>query len=128
MKSTFIWLGCLALFICGCGPKLAGQRDLALEVGDIRAIPIDPITREQVIKITASSPDTPINVHVYLQENEEEIERKITFGKPPENLLASETDANEVSLEATVPANKEAVVRLQSAGRETAKVHLEISN
>lgn len=128
MKSTILLLCCLATLFCGCGPKLADQRDLTIEINEIVAIPIDPIDREQTIKITASSPDAPINVHVYLKENETEIERKITLGKPPENLLANQNNAEQISLEATVPAGKEVIVRLQASDRQAAQVHLEMTN
>jgi outer membrane lipopolysaccharide assembly protein LptE/RlpB len=128
MKSKLLLLVCMTTLLCGCGPRLSDQRDLTLEIGQIRAIPIDPISREQKIKVSASSPDAPIDVHVYLQENEAAIVRMITLGKPPENLLASQSEAEQVLLEATVPANKEAIVRLQPSGRKAAQVHLEITN
>jgi len=128
MKITLLLPVCMATLLCGCGPRLSDQRDLTLEIGEIIAIPIDPISREQKIRVTASSPDAPIDVHVYLQENEEAIVRKITLGKPPENLLASQNDAEEIILEATVPAGKEVIVRLQPAGSKAAQVHLEITN
>jgi len=128
MKSSLLLLVCLVTLLGGCGPKLADQRDLTLEVNEILAIPIDPIERDQTIKITASSPDAPINVHVYLKEDEAEIERKITLGKPPESLLANQNDAEQISIEALVPAGKEAIVRLQTAGPKSAQVHLEMTN
>ena len=120
-------LACL-LLLSGCGPQLSHSEDCTLAVGEIIAIPFDPIGREQTVYVKASSPDAPIDVHVYLQEHEEAIERKITLGKPPENLLASAKESQEVSLEATVPANQAVVVRLQAASRETAHVHLEVTN
>lgn len=133
MKTKLLMLGCLFLscitaLLAGCGPVLSDQRDLTIAANEILAIPIDPISQQQTIKVTASSPGSPIDVHIFLQEHEAAIERKITLGKPPENLLASQNDAEQVSLEATVPANKEVIVRLQSASAKTANVHLEISN
>ena len=128
MKSTLMLLACLATLLSGCGPRLSDQRDLTLEISEIAAIPIDPINRAQTIRVTANSPDAPIDVHVYLQEHEEAIERKITLGKPPENLLTSQGDAQQIALEATVPANQTVIIRLQPSGPHSANVHLEISN
>jgi|GEM_PF-3525635 len=128
MKPTLLFLVCSAILLSGCRPQLADQRDLRLAVGEILAIPIDPVDHEQTIQVTASSPGAAIHVHIYLKENEEAIERKITLGKPPEDLLASKSEATEISLSATVPAGKEVVVRLQSANSKTAEVHLEITN
>ena len=63
-----------------------------------------------------------------MKEHEEAIERKITLDKPPENLLAHADNAEQISLQAVVPAEKEAVVRVQAAGPQSANVHLEITN
>jgi hypothetical protein len=56
------------------------------------------------------------------------VERKITLGKPPENVLAAAEDSEQIALDALVPANQEAIVRLQPAGRKAANVQLTIRN
>lgn len=128
MKSKLLLLACVSLLLSSCGPTLSHQQDYSLAVGEFLEIPFDPITREQTIKIVAKSPGKLIKVHVYLSEDKAEVNRMITLGKPVENLLASQEEAEEVALEATVPANKEVVVRLQPAGPTSAQVHLEVTN
>ena len=128
MKATLLCFACLAILVIGCRPRLADRRDISIDVGEIVSIPIDAIGHEQTIKIKVYSPDKPINVHVFLKEDEEAIEEKITTDKPSENLLAHQIGAQQISLEALVPANKEVIVRLQAASPDSIKVHLEITN
>ena len=123
-RLVVTFIVCLA----GCAPQLADDRNVSLEIGEIKTVAVAPINREQTIRISARSPGAPISIHVYLPEHEEAIERKITLGKPPENLLASAEDVEEVELAAKVPANEEAIVRLQPASRKAANVHLTINN
>ena len=126
---TRLLLSMWLLLFCGCGgPKLSDDREVSLEIGEIKTILLDSVSREQTITVKASSPGAPIDLHVYLPQYEEAIERKITLGKPPENLLASQVNAEEVSVSAVVPARQETVIRLQPAGRTAATVHLKISN
>ena len=118
----------LLLSCCGCGgPRVLDDRELSLDIGEIKTIVLDSSSGEQTLTVVATSPGAPIHLHVYLPEHEEAIERKITLGKPPENLLASQESAEEISVRAVVPAHKEMVVRLQPAGRIAAVVHLTIS-
>lgn len=128
MKFQLILLVCLSALLSGCGPSLSHKKDYSIEVGQFLEIPLDAISREQTIKVAAKSPGKPINVHVYLADDAEEVNRKITLGKPADKSLASQTDTEEIALEATVPAGKEVLVRLQPAGPTSAEVHLEITN
>ena len=128
MKLKFLFSLCLLSPLCGCGPRLSHTQQIPLAVNEIVAIPFDAISREQTIYVKASSPGAPIQVHVYLQTHEAAIERSITLGTPPENLLAYAVDVEQASLEAKVPPNQVVVVRLQLAGREAANVQLEVTN
>lgn len=114
--------------LAGCSPRLADERQVSLEVGEIKTIAVAAIGHPQTIHVSASSPGAPIHVHVYLPEHEEEIERMITFGKTPENVIASGSGAEQIRLDATIPASKEAIVRLAPAGRTAANVQLTITN
>ena len=118
----------IMLLLVGCSPRLHDVREVNLEIGDIRTIAVPASNRQQTVRLVASSPGAPISVHVYLPEHEEAIERNITLGKPPENLLASGENSEQVTLQALVPANKEALVRLQPASRKAAKIQLTLKN
>ena len=129
MKAHLNVLLLLAILICaGCAPRLYDDREVTLEVGDIRTIVVDPVSRVQNVHVAASSPGAPVSVHVYLPEHEKAVERNITLGVPPEKVLAFEENSEKITLDVVVPANKKAIVRLQSAGRQPANVQLVINN
>ncbi len=128
MKSQLVLLVLACVMLTGCGPTLSHKQDYSISVGEIVEIPFDPISNEQTIKVAAKSPGKPVNVHVYLAEHAEEVNRNITLGKPVERALASEEAAEDISLLATVPANKEVIVRIQPAGPTSAEVSLEVTN
>ena len=128
MKTRLLLAGLLITILLGCEARLQDQRTLTLEIGEIQAIPISTVDHEQTLKVIASSPDAPIDVHIYLQEHEQDIERSITLGKQPENVLAQTSAAEQIDLEAIIPANKEAVVRFYTTGRQRANVEVTISN
>ena len=128
MKTRLLSAGLLISILLGCEARLQDQRTIILETGEIQTILISAVDHEQTIKVIASSPDAPINVHIYLQENEQDIERSITLGKQPENVLAQSITVEQVELEAIVPANKEAVVRFYTTERQRANVEVTISN
>lgn len=128
MKAKLLLIVCVSALLCGCGPTLSHTKDYSIAVGEILEVPFDPITREQTIKVVAKSPGKPIKVHVYLADDADEVNRKITLGKPADMALASQEDAEEISLQATVPAGKEVIVRLQPMGPTSADVQLEVTN
>ena len=128
MKTRLLSAGLLISILLGCEARLQDQRTITLEIGEIQTILISAVDHEQTLKVIASSPDAIINVHIYLQENEQDIERSITLGKQPENVLAQSITVEQIDLEAIVPANKEAVVRFYSAERQRANVEVTISN
>ena len=65
MKLTWLVLVCLTGLSVGCGPRLSHQQDYTIQVGEILSVPIDSISQEQTIRVLASSPGVPINVHVF---------------------------------------------------------------
>ncbi|MEQ8210251.1 MAG: hypothetical protein RH917_10510 [Lacipirellulaceae bacterium] len=127
LMKPFCLLVALLPFALGCGPSLSDKRTVTLEVGEIVAITVDAVGKERTIKVAATSTGGSIDLHVYLKADEQAIERMITLGKPPENLLGVEEAAEVIAFDVKVPADKEAVVRLQSASRETAEVSVEIT-
>ncbi len=132
MDSNRAFLGCLALALTftvpGCTPRLFDQREVSLQLGEVVSIPIGAVGHEQPIRVTASSPDAPINLQVFLAKDEPHVERMLTLEKPTDKLLAYKENSEQITLEAIVPANEEVIVRLQPAGRHSAQVHLELSN
>lgn len=130
MNRNLIGLAtCLSLWvIVGCGPRLSNQQVLSLDANDIRTIIVDPAGSEQTVTVSAKAAGSPVNVFVYLSEDDEEVDRAITLGQSSDKIIASQTESTDILLEAKIPADKEASVRLQTASPETATVTLVISN
>lgn len=118
----------IILWCSGCGPRLLDEREVSLEVGEIKSIPFGPFKKELTATVSASSPGAPISVYVYDSEQQEHVDYAITYGREPEDTWAGVASTEDVTLTAEVPADKEAVVRLQLIGRVPANVKLKISN
>ena len=125
---SFSVLFTLLLMSTGCGPRLASVQEIALEANDIRSIVLEPISREQIINVVATSDGPPIHVHVYLLQDEQAVDDAITLGKTSDKVIASKSNSNQISLEALIPANQEAAVRLQPASSESVTVSLTVTN
>ena len=126
-----LWL-CLIITslvaVSGCGPRLASEQELDLGSNDICTIEIDPSSSDPTVSIIANSDGAPINVFVYLSEDDEFVDRAITRGIASEKIIASQSESAKISLRTNIPADKEASVRLQTASPQDAKVTLIISN
>ena len=118
----------IILWCCGCGPGLLDEREVSLELDDIKSIAFGPFNEEQTVTVTVSSPGAPVSVYVFEIDQTEFVDYAITYGKEPQKILAGTASTEDVTLTAVVPAGKEAVVRLQLTGRKPANVHLQISN
>jgi hypothetical protein len=117
----------LLLICAGCGPQSIYDQEVSLKAGDIQPIVFGPFSKEQTVTVAVSSPGSPVSVYVFDNEQTEFVDYAITFGKPPENVLAGEASTESATLTATVPADKEIVVRLQPTGQQEAKVQLKIT-
>ena len=116
------------LTVSGCAPRLASVHEIELEPNDIQSVVLAPISREQVVSITANSNGPPFHIHVYLLQDEQEVDDAIAIGKSSDKVIASESSSNQINLEALIPANQEAAIRLQPAGREAVTVNMTVTN
>ena len=117
----------LILFCAGCGPQAIYDKEVPLALGDIQPIVFGPFDKEQSVTVTVSSPGAPISVYVFESEQLEFVDYAVSFGKPPQNVLAGEASTEGTTLTAVVPADKEAIVRLQPTGQQPAQVQLKIT-
>ncbi len=127
-RSSVPALLCILLISAGCSPRLASVHEITLGANDIKSIVLDPIGKDQIIKVAAKSDGGPIHVHVYLVEDEQAVDDAITLGQTTDKAIACQMDSREILLEALIPANKEAAVRLQPASAENVTVNLTVTN
>jgi hypothetical protein len=125
---SMLALGVVVICCCGCGPRVLDERDVSLELGDIQSIMIGPFKNELTVTVSASSPGAPISVYVFASDQQEHVDYAITYSKEPHDTWAGVASTEDATLTAVVPADTEAVVRLQTIGRNPAQVHLKISN
>ena len=118
----------ILLMSTGCGPRLAFFQEITLGSNDIQSVVLDPISREQVVTITANSNGPPFHIHVYLLQDEQAVDDAMALGTISDKVISGESNTNEVTLEALIPANEEAAIRLQPAGRDGVTVNLTVTN
>jgi hypothetical protein len=125
---SMLALGIVVIWCCGCGPRIVDERDVSLEVGDIKSILFGPFKKELTVTVSASSPGAPISVYVFASDQQEHVDYAITYSKEPQQTWAGVASTEDVTLTAVVPAGQEGVVRLQTVDRKPAQVHLKISD
>jgi hypothetical protein len=114
------------LVLAGCG-GLNAERSFTLNPDTPnRELTIDAASSEQKIQITATA-DQPISVFVFLKEDRDRIVERVGLAgeKKLPGLLASKEEAEEISLEATVPAKKECMV-LAALGKTTKPAQVKV--
>lgn len=116
-----------ALWITGCGPTLSVEKTMELEPTNIRSIVINRVAIEQTIFVSAEG-DGPFHAHVILTGDEDITDGDIALGKEPSKSLGGAREKQNHSFSATIPANKEAQVRLESASEKTVNVNVIINN
>ncbi len=116
------------VMLVGCKARLNDERKLNLGSGEIESVILNSVGYEQAVTVTASSTEAPIGAHVYLIENEAEVERSITLGAASDKIIAQQPAATEIKFVATIPANKEAVVRFENKGAKPTEISISIKN
>lgn len=111
----------------GCGPQLSASNSTEITPGEIRSVLVDPVGRDQEIKVVASS-SVPFNIHIYLAEDEAEVDMAVASRKESEKILAGQLGVTSATLNAQIPANKEAAIRLECAGPDAGSVSYSIEN
>jgi hypothetical protein len=127
--ACFIVFG-LAIAVPGCRKVLNEEKSFDLKPGNENDFAVDAVKKEQKIKVEVTSPGVPLNVFVFLKKDEQAAKMDISAGKKTDNVLASERKTENATLEATIPANCEAVIQIRnvSTDNKTANVKLKITN
>jgi hypothetical protein len=111
----------------GCRTKLDETWTIDTGEGFTRSLTINAIKSEQQVKVTGTATGGPVDVFIYLAKNKKEADKEIITKKFTSNILDKRIKTDKIDLEATIPANEEAVVQVNKAGA-AAKVQLRITN
>ena len=116
------------ILLLGCGTGLSTQHEITLTSNDIKSVIVDAVGFDQTIKVTVSSAGSPVDAHIHVAGDEDAVDSALALKKDSDKILAAQLGTNSATLEALIPAGKEAVVRLQGAGLESSTVTLVITN
>jgi hypothetical protein len=127
-KWNLLCLVALAFVSAGCYRTVL-NKESTFEVtpGVSREMTIEPARAEQKIKVDVSA-SAPVSVFVFLAKDQDTVKRDIENRKQPlANVLAREDKVSNKTLEATIPADSEAVVFITYATKAT-KVTVKLTN
>ena len=125
-KSLILALITVAGYGCN-GSSLKVVRQVQIEPNAIESVILDAISQPQTIKVTAKA-DVLIVAHIHLVGDEDAVDRAVTLGQESDKIIAASEKSKEVTIEGLIPANKEAVVRLQCCEPKSTTVDLLITN
>ncbi len=97
----------------GCG---ASTRDVEVRAMESKAVIYSGFGGEHTVVVTVSSPDTPIDVYLCLEQDHEAVQGQMERHEKPTRALDGRTNVQEATLEGLVPAGKEYAVVLFSRG------------
>ncbi|MEL7498398.1 MAG: hypothetical protein AAFN77_12370 [Planctomycetota bacterium] len=124
---SWMVLGLVALVLAGCQPTLTIERSIELVPSEIRSVELDPISTDQELKIEATG-GSEFHCHVYISGDDDAVDKDIALQKEPAGALGGSLKKAEHSFTVKVPANKQAIVRLEAAAADTVSVKLSIEN
>lgn len=124
-----LWMSvALVMVMAASGCKAKLDMESAFDVPpEGRIFKVDPIKKEQTIKVTGTATGAPANVFIYLDKNEAAAEKEIMSLKYTPIILAKQEKTEAINVEATIPANETAVVRVTRV-MKAAQVKLKITN
>jgi hypothetical protein len=108
LRGGLFALGLLALLGC---QKLNKETTLSLEPGETKVYHIDGPRSEQKVNVVATSAGAPVDVYVILSDTPDAAaklaeEKSLASGGKLSDALASKPQAEEASLDVTIPAKK----------------------
>lgn len=117
--------GLLAVLLLtgGCQP-LKYEKSLTVDAGDIQTLTFDPPRYEQKLKVQVSSPGSPVSVYLVRESEAQAVQQDLNFGKAPASPLAGKDKAEEITLEATIPAKTGFALVIHSKKKAEVKVNV----
>jgi hypothetical protein len=115
------------LLTAGC-QRLNEERTLSLMPGEFKSLSFSPPSYEQKLTVQVSSPGAPVSVWLGRESDTEAAQDKLQKEKSPDASLAGKEKAEDITLEATIPAKtgyalyiraeqKKAEVKVKVTGR-----------
>jgi hypothetical protein len=115
--------GITFLLAAGC-QKLNYEKIIQLESGDIKSFLIPGPRAAQQVNATVSSPGTPVDAFVVLEQDRPAVENSLQLQEKPRSTLA-QGRGEELTLSATIPA-KTAYSVIVSGANKTTEVKIKV--
>lgn len=110
----------------GC-QRLNYDKTITIDPGAPFTVNWDPPRYDQKLTVTVTSPGRPVSAYLVKESDQEAATKALQEGKKPPAALASQENAEEINLSATIPAktgftlvlvsNRKAEVRVKVVGR-----------
>jgi hypothetical protein len=115
----------LAVLLAGCQP-LKVEKTISIFAGGVEALIFDAPRYDQKVTVQVSSPGAPVSVYLVRESDMEKAREQMERGKAPSSSLAGKDGAEEISLEATVPAKTEYALLIR-ADKKTAEAKVKLT-
>lgn len=126
-RALSIVVFALAFATTGCGPTLRQEKTVPIPPGG-RVFEIDPIKKEQKVRIVVEAPEAPVDVFAYTDKTRELAEANV-FKKSAEGFLGLKRNEQKHDFTVTVPANETLFVSIQrTRAKAPGDVKVKISN
>jgi hypothetical protein len=113
------WLALALLLAAGC-QRLNDERTVEFDEETAwKKLTFDPPRYEQKVNVTVSSPGAPLTAWLVKTDDAQAVEDALGRGKAVQSALAHKEKAEDISLEATVPANTGYTLYLVGTGKKT---------
>lgn len=117
----------LVLLLAGCRQKVNQNQTYKIEPGESRGFIIEAPKREQKIAVTVKSADAPVDVYlIEIKGSSEDLDKLIT-DKSAGNILASQKQTKDATVEGTVPAGSKFAAVVSNAKKATS-AELKVTN
>jgi hypothetical protein len=103
------------LLPAGCQP-LKYDKTLTVESGQLQFLEFDPPRYDQKVTVQVTAKGAPVSAYVVRTDDRSAAEEALLSGQAPKSALAGKDKADDMTLEATVPAKTGFVVILKAHG------------
>jgi hypothetical protein len=117
-RSCLSWALLAALFLLAGCQRLDLEKTLHVAVGEVHRVYIDPPRSDQKVTARINSPGAPVSAYLVLESDSEAAQKKMMDHQAPAAPLAGKDKAEDITLEATVPAKKGYALLLRADAKD----------
>lgn len=123
------WVCMLLVLVVGCNAPLTYEKTKEIKPTDPPwEITIDGAKYKQTLRVEVSSPDAPVNVHVFLEKNAEQAMTLLMSGQDSDILLGKQANTEKAELKVAIPPSESIIIRIKNVSTKDAKVAVKVSN